>query len=401
LLGVEHVLAKPISASLLVDTMMQLAGHATSKLPDRRHAQGSSNAELALAEFAGARILLVEDNEINQLVACELLRGVGFVVDVAENGQGGVHQVHARHTEGQPYDIVLMDMQMPIMDGVTASRLIRETFGEQTLPIVAMTANAMQADKERCLAAGMNGYVSKPINPDELWRTLLAWISPRPGLGLTAHIPLHGPASSEQAQRETVLNALRKIDGLDVSRGLELANKNAALYVAMLGKFVKSQERTLEDIHDALAVANRATAERLAHTLKGLTATVGAESLHLLMAQIEQAIHEGSDVEAIEGLLEPASTQLQTLVADLRGTPGVMGEMAPLVNEPLTPSQQAEVQAVIQSLRKLLQDDDPEVQALWDGHARELSGVLPRAQAIEQAIQGFDFEEALRLIPVQ
>ena len=184
MLGVEHVLAKPISASVLINTMMQLVGHVPRDLPSKHLAPNSNSARDALTPLAGARVLLVEDNEINQLVACELLESVGFLVDVADNGQIGVHQVHARHAQGQPYDIVLMDMQMPVMDGVTASRLIRETFIAQTLPIVAMTANAMQADKDRCLAAGMNGFVSKPVDPEELWLALLAWIKPRVGLGV-------------------------------------------------------------------------------------------------------------------------------------------------------------------------------------------------------------------------
>ena len=400
MLGVEHVLAKPISASLLVNTMMQLAGLAPTKLQDMRHTPGSSSAEAALAPLAGARILLVEDNEINQLVACELLRGVGFVVEVADNGQIGVHQVHARHADAQPYDIVLMDMQMPVMDGITASRLIRESYSAQSLPIVAMTANAMQADKDRCMAAGMNGYVSKPINPDELWRALLAWIKPRAGLGQAADSPLPTAAAPEPHKLEPVLAALRGIDGLDVTRGLDLSNHNAALYVAMLGKFVKSQEHAIDSIRQALAAADSASAERLAHTLKGLSASMGAQPLQLLLADIEQAVHVG-DLASVSRLLEPAGVQLQALVAHLRATPGVVAEPMPLAKEALTPEQQRAVQAVVQSLRSLLEQDDSEVQALWDSHARELHSLLPQAQQLEQAIQGFDFEEALRLIDAE
>ena len=395
MLGVEHVLAKPISASLLVDTMMQLAGHAPRELATLRHAPSSSNTEAALAPLVGARVLLVEDNEINQLVACELLRGVGFVVDVADNGQIGVHQVHARHADARPYDIVLMDMQMPVMDGVTASRLIRETFSAAVLPIVAMTANAMQADKDRCMAAGMNGYVSKPINPEELWRALQAWIKPRAGLGLVP--PLQAAAPSEPQNLDPVLAALRGIDGLDVARGLGLSNHNAALYVAMLGKFVKSQEHSVQAIRQALADADTASAERLAHTLKGLSASLGAQKLHLLLADIEQAVQTG-DTQTLARLLEPASDQLQALVGHLRSTPGVVAEQAPASQAALTPEQQREVQAVMQTMRQLLEQDDSEVQALWDSHAQNLHRVLPQAQQLERAIQDFDFEEALKLI---
>jgi two-component system sensor histidine kinase/response regulator len=183
-LGITHVLAKPVLGAALRNTMLALKGQ-LPVAPDggRPSSRQSSLLESQLGAIAGARILLVEDNENNQLVACELLQGAGLVVDVAANGKIAVHQVEARDAQHMPYDLVLMDMQMPVMDGVTATRLLRETHSPAVLPIVAMTANAMQEYRERCLQAGMNAYVSKPVNPDELWRALLVHIQPRAGLG--------------------------------------------------------------------------------------------------------------------------------------------------------------------------------------------------------------------------
>jgi signal transduction histidine kinase/DNA-binding response OmpR family regulator/HPt (histidine-containing phosphotransfer) domain-containing protein len=400
LLGIEHVLAKPVSASLLVNTMMQLMGHAPRDVLNMRRVHDANALESALEPLAGARILLVEDNEINQLVACELLRGAGFSVDVAENGQVGVHQVHARQAEGQPYDIVLMDMQMPVMDGVTASRLIRETYDPQTLPVVAMTANAMQADKDRCLAAGMNGFVSKPINPDELWRALLSWIKPRAGLGEAAppvvtQLPL---AASSQEQQAQLLDALRCVEGLDVAQGLGLSNRNAALYIAMLGKFVKSQEHSAEQIQQALRNADAGTAERLAHTLKGLAASMGAAPLRNLASELEHALHTGADAPALERLVAHTQQGLQALVSGLRATPGLIADTAAAVPLELSPTEQAEMQVVLQRLQQMLEQDDSEAQSLWEDHATGLRAVLQQAAALEEAINGFDFEEALRLL---
>ena len=327
-LGVEHVLAKPVGASLLVDTMMQLEGHAPRKPANAPQGQAASAAEAALAPMAGARILLVEDDEINQMVACELLQIVGFAVDVADNGQIGVHQVHARFADAQPYDIVLMDMQMPVMDGVTTSRLIRESFTSEALPIVAMTANAMKADKDRCMAAGMNGFISKPIDPEELWRALLAWVKPRSGAG-PAQVPTVSAAPPQpQPQPQTkpleqMLIALHEIVGLDASRGLTQCNRNPKLYVSLLGKFVKAQEHTLENIRQALADGDAGTAQRLAHTLKGLCASMGAEPLRQTLLEIEQAVREGRNTDDIEGLIVPASAELTTLFASLRGALGL------------------------------------------------------------------------------
>jgi two-component system sensor histidine kinase/response regulator len=127
-----------------------------------------------LGSIRGARVLLVEDNDLNQEVALELLRDAGLIVDLAEDGQRALDKLATAD-----YDIVLMDMQMPVMDGVTATVALRLDPRWQSLPVVAMTANAMQADRERCLAAGMNDHIAKPIEPEDLWKTLLKWIKPR------------------------------------------------------------------------------------------------------------------------------------------------------------------------------------------------------------------------------
>jgi two-component system sensor histidine kinase/response regulator len=256
----------------------------------------------------------------------------------------------------------------------------------------------MQADKERCLAAGMNGFVSKPINPEDLWSALQTWIRPRAGMGLGGTVPVHDVGVTNPSLQGPVLAALRQIHGLDVTQGLSLSNQNAALYVAMLGKFAKSQEHTLQDIRQALADANGSAAERLAHTLKGLSASIGAEPLHQSMVGIEQSLHDGDEPAHFANLMQSASSQLQRLVADLRAVAGVVTDGAPLVGAVATPQQQGEAQRVVHLLHQLLEQDDAEAQALWDSHARALHSLLPHAQELERAIQGFDFEEALRLL---
>jgi signal transduction histidine kinase/CheY-like chemotaxis protein len=398
MLGIEHVLSKPVSASLLVNTMMQLMGQAPRALPPTRGQQDASALEAAMLPLAGARILLVEDNEINQLVACELLRGAGFSVDVAENGQIGVHQVHARDADNQPYDMVLMDMQMPVMDGVTASRLIRESYAPQVLPIVAMTANAMQADKERCLAAGMNAFVSKPINPEELWRALLGWIKPRPGLGQTAAPKVPVVVTGVQAE---LLAALRLVQGLDADQGLGLSNHNPSLYLTMLGKFVTSQEQATQQIQAALNARDAGRAELLAHTLKGLAASLGADPLRWSASALEQALHAQADTQLLEVLLRDTEQHLRALIAALRATPGLIAEPAHPTEAELTPDQRAQMPDVLQRLQHMLEEDDSEAQALWDAHAPALRAVLQQAEALEQAINNFDFDQALGLLQPQ
>ncbi len=399
------MLAKPVEASLLVNTMMTLMGHAARDPGSARRVEDASLLEASMATLRGARLLLVEDNDINQLVAGELLRGVGLLVDVADNGQIGVNQVHARHAQGQPYDMVLMDMQMPVMDGVTATRLIRETYPAQSLPIVAMTANAMQVDRERCLAAGMTGFVSKPINPEDLWRALLDGVRPRAGLGLT---PAAGLASADPSgSAPALLNTLHGVAGvagvagLDVAQGLRQCNHNSTLYTTMLCKFVQSQAQSVHLIRSALAQGDGVTAERLAHTLKGLAASLGAQPLQQCAAALEQALHSGTAQSRLETLIAPTQSQLESLLAALRATPGLLPAALPSVSAELSGPERAQVQRVIQTLLEMLEQDDYEALSLWEDHAPGLHAVLQQASALEQAINGFEFEEALRLLQAQ
>ena len=168
--GIEEVLIKPVNPSLLFDAAMRALGAAMEDAPAEDDAAGgAAAAEADLAALKGMKVLLVEDNEFNQQVAMELLADGGVVVEIAENGAVAVDKVKAGGI-----DLVLMDMQMPVMDGVTATREIRK-LGFDALPIIAMTANAMQADRDKCLEAGMNDHLAKPIDPDEMFATLARW----------------------------------------------------------------------------------------------------------------------------------------------------------------------------------------------------------------------------------
>jgi HPt (histidine-containing phosphotransfer) domain-containing protein len=260
----------------------------------------------------------------------------------------------------------------------------------------------MQSDKQRCLAAGMNGFVSKPINPEELWRALLSWIKPREGLGqMPVQVQDTAPSDAEVHQQTAVLEALRGVAGLDVAQGLGLSNHNTALYLSMLGKFVKSQEQAVALIQQALLQADGATAERLAHTLKGLAASMGADPLSAAAAELEQALHAGADPQHLERLIPPVQRQLDALVHALRSTQGLLGQTARLSSEPLDAAEQDALKAVIIRLHALLEQDDAEAQNLWDSHAPGLHTLLKHAELLEVAIADFDFEEALRLLQLE
>ena len=177
-LGIEHVLSKPVNISLLIDTMMQLTSDGVIET-GMSEAIELKTAEDNMERIQGSRVLLVEDNDINQLVGLALLEGVGLVVDIADDGKICLEKVAASISQNTPYDLVLMDMQMPVMDGITATGYLRQLYSPQELPIVAMTANVMQEEIDQCFEVGMQDYVSKPIDLDRLWEVLAKVIKPK------------------------------------------------------------------------------------------------------------------------------------------------------------------------------------------------------------------------------
>jgi two-component system, sensor histidine kinase and response regulator len=294
-LGLDKVLLKPVQASQLFDMVMHVLSDST--LSKQQHQQPSSSQEGQLRSLKGGRILLVEDNELNQQVAAEILADAGLLVDIADNGE-----IAVRMAQESPYDVILMDMQMPVMDGITATREIKKIARLCSIPILAMTANAMQVDRDHCSAAGMVDFISKPIDPDALWRVLLKWCKPSAALverpsalseaattPIAAPAPAPNPAPAPVAQPPKSNQLPRNIEGLNVEAGLRLCVGRETLYLSILRKYVNAQKTTAAEITSALEEDDWVTAERLAHTLKSTSSYAGAEFVQELSASIEQA----------------------------------------------------------------------------------------------------------------
>ena len=375
--GIESVLIKPVSPSMLFDGVVRMMGGAS----DGPRTVGEAPTDLFgdLAAIKGARILLVEDNDLNQEVATELLRDAGFVVDLAEDGEVAVDKVGTA-----AYDIVLMDMQMPVMDGVTATREIRKELRFKDLPIVAMTANAMQADRERCLAAGMNDHVAKPIEPEELWKALLKWIKPRHATQVPAK-------AKPQAAAQADLPA--GIDGLDMTGGLRRVRGKKPLYLSMLRKFVAGQKSAIPAILKALEGNDWDGAERLAHTLKGVSGNIGATGVQRLAEELEAAIKERQPRGAIDVRLAGLTQPLDALIAQLEQTlPEEQARTAVVVDRD-------NLEAVCHKLEALLADDDAKAVAMFDANADLLSAAFPsHYRKVEHSIRSFDFAAALEAL---
>jgi two-component system sensor histidine kinase/response regulator len=394
-LGVEHVLAKPVNSSLLINTMMQLKGH--EPLQARSGQRGRQSVlEERLQSVAGARILLVEDNEISQLVASEMLRNVGMQVDIAENGQFAAKLVAARLAEEIPYDLVLMDMQMPVMDGVTASRTIRKEHGD-ALPIVAMTANATKSDRDLCLQAGMNDFVTKPINPDALWQSLLRWIKPRVGLGVAASRPT--PTAEPAAFDAVAVQAsLRAIAHLDVDMGLRNTSGDLPFYVSMLAKFAIGQADAIANLCRLLNLGDRAGAERVAHTLKGVAANLGMQRLANSAGDLEQLVSAYALPEVRNPAINQMQEQLDAMLASLRAMPGLLDSQVVVAQTGLSPQDRSAALAKLAAIKDLIAQSDANATSLWEAHAPVLMALLSNGAQVPAAITGYDFESAAELL---
>ena len=258
-------------------------------------------------EYCGSTIrstiLLVEDNEINQEVATELLLGAGMTVDVAANGLVATAMVRQRR-----YDLVLMDLHMPVMDGFEATRQIRTLFSPQVLPIIAMTASTSQEDRDRCRAAGMNDHLAKPIDTDEL----LAKV--RMAIGHA-----HG-TKRDPAQPGDEIDWLALLDGvadLDAAAGLRRALGRPTLYRRLLIKFVELESGFPARVAEAIAAADRQTVEREAHTMKGVAAQIGADRLADLAGDLVDAVRQGASPESLASFNARLSESLMPLVERL------------------------------------------------------------------------------------
>ncbi|MGB6438328.1 MAG: response regulator [Methyloceanibacter sp.] len=380
--GFENVLIKPVTSSILFDTAIGALGaelEATEEIV--------AGPSFDIDRMRGARVLLVEDNEINQEVAIGQLEDAEVFVDLAENGAEAVRM--AREND---YDVVLMDMQMPVMDGIEATRILRSDARFQTLPIIAMTANALVSDRELCLQAGMNDHIAKPIDPDQLFGVLMRWIERPEGDG--AGLRELSEARAAVVHTPAVADGPLDIDGIDVKSALKRTGGNRKRYVALLRRFAQQQASTVDEIRKALSMGDAATAERAAHSLKGVAGTLGATTLSETAAKAETAIKTGQGIDtALTSLFAGLGAAVRAIRAALpeeiptNGGGGASRDPRTVV-KPLT------------QLKRLLETDDGEAADFMIDARSDLSGVLTptEIETLSELVGDFNFEAALKCL---
>ncbi len=388
--GLDGFLVKPVNQSMLLECLISVFS-----AEDREALLRPQPVQLH-QDLVGLHVLLVEDNPINQQIASELLQAVGVTLELANNGREAVEILLAPGA-GDRFALVFMDLHMPEMDGYEATARIRAEPGLQSLPIIAMTAHALAEERDRCLAAGMQGHLTKPIDPQLLYGTLGAYHKAVP-----RSAPLVAAAPAAPSAPPAPDGGLPVIAGLDVAAGLRRVAGNTRLYRSLLQQFVDQESGAAAEIEAALSRHDRVAAEHLAHTVKGLAGNLGAEALSRLAGELEGALRaagaeQASQVgptDALASVLAPFAAELARLAASVQAALGA-GEAAP----PRTETE-IDIEAATERLAELhalLADDDGRCLDFMLEHAPLLACVVPEhvLGQLRDAIAEYDFAAAL------
>ena len=383
---VKGFISKPVTLNTLLDTILfSLSGFKS----EERFTTHQQIASSAINQLRGSRILLVEDNEINQELALELLRKNGIHVSLAENGEAALKRLQQADFDG-----ILMDCQMPVMDGYEATREIRKQPEYEKLPIIAMTANVMAADRKKALDSGMNDHIEKPINVDLMFQTMARWI--KPAKQAQKEPQPSKPATTELSEKPLEQPLLPDtLDGIDLAIGLKITQNNAKLYLRLLQKFAK--HHSVDDFKNqflqAIDAGNSELAQRLAHSLKGSSGNLGMKDLQQAASQLEKAVVAGED---IHDCLKAVLIQLQRIQSSLQTLDTTT--TTELANEPASNNKDQQLELAKQ-LRELVSQDKIEVDEIVDQLRPLLKGTELNVlmESIYEATAGFDFETATDL----
>jgi signal transduction histidine kinase/DNA-binding response OmpR family regulator len=376
-LAVSAFLDKPVTQSSLYDTLVNVFAIGAER--------GDGHAVLDTPpDLTGVRALLTEDNSINRQIGVELLQAAGIEVTTAVNGREAVDLV-MRGQQPPPFDIVLMDLQMPEMDGHEATRLIRSDRRYDGLPIIAMTAHALPEEKERCFSEGMNAHISKPVEPRVLYGVISGFAR-----GKTAERGQKGT----YRQVGSAMEPFPEIEGIDVARAMKMFLNNRDLYLELLGRFSSDQGTAPSRIRELLAGGLKDEAAGVAHTLKGSSGNIGAKGVFDLAAEIEKDLREGAEGEALYrkiAALEAAHGAVVIGIKDALSRSGPGGKTGARGS--------GGGRQAAERLLSLLEAGDARAVELIATEKGSLESILSPAlmEEMSVAVSAFDFEKAARL----
>ena len=380
--AIGTVLAKPVTPLTLLEAIGEALGKGVATETRSRDAAGQASD--AMQRLAGARVLLVEDNDMNQELATELLGQAGMQVVVAGNGQVAL-DILSREASPSSFDGILMDCQMPVMDGYTATREIRRNPAYRDVPIIAMTANVMAGDREKVLEAGMNDHVAKPLEVDKMFATLARWIVPKRAGDTTG--------SAGDAPPPPAVDGLPALPGVDVAAGLVVTMGNQKLYKRLLIMFRDNQATFAQQFAAALTDADPEAATRAAHTLKGTAGNIGAKALQAAAAKLEAACKAGLAAE-IDSCVAATLAELSPVLAGLAAVRSDASAPAAASGRAVDT---AKAGALLDRLDALLATNNTKAVDV----AEELAGVVagsplaPIVAKVSAAISDYDYDTAL------
>jgi CheY-like chemotaxis protein len=389
----KTVLTKPVTSS----TLLEAIGETLNKgfVAETRANEKADSYDEAMGKLKGARVLLVEDNEMNQELAMELLSQAGMQVVLANNGKEAV-DILAKDTR---FDGVLMDCQMPVMDGYTATREIRKNEAFKELPIIAMTANAMAGDREKVIEAGMWDHIAKPLNVGEMFATIAKWVKPSATKAIADEaVPVRaeGTNDAKVAPKAVVQGpadgGFGELPGINVKAGMATTMNNEKLYTRMLIKFRDSQGGFAQLFAAALKDSDPVAPARAAHTLKGTAGSIGARSVQAAAGDLEDACNAKAPAERLQELLQRALQELEPVIAGLQqvGAAQAAPQAKPAIDD-------AELQRSLKTLLALVEDSDSEAGDLLGDLLTKLAGspMLDKLKPVAGALEDYDFDAAL------
>jgi CheY-like chemotaxis protein/HPt (histidine-containing phosphotransfer) domain-containing protein len=382
----DAFLYKPINQSILFDTIVGIFKDESSSLPSLRKSRAMPESESDQPDLAGGKVLLAEDNEINQEIANEWLTSWNLEVIVANNGAEAVNLLRTENV-----DVVLMDMQMPVMDGYEATRKIRQELHLQQLPIIAMTAHALQGDREKCLEAGMNDYITKPIDPQLLLAALQIWMDP-----VQERISQSSPKQPGKSLTADFTNV--KIPGISIESGLYKANHNQVLYQKLLRSFEKDFKDTADRIAEKIRQGQNIEARQLAHSIKGVSGNIGAQKLFDAARDVEDTIVAGQftlDCNIWNDFSESLAEVIKGIGSFL--TPAIQTETILPIESSISRN---EMIHILERIMVLLEEDLVMARTLLEDNLSNLTFYM-KAETIEsinQSIDDFDIDSALLLL---